>query len=56
MRHGVGDSPAFSIDDNFIFGIAAQNAAHVTNIVQQTGDDQVAIIFWLYSLGQRHSL
>src|SRR5205085_8267348 len=47
---------ALAVDDELRFGVPAQHASHVTDVVQETGDYQMVVIGWLDSLAQRHSL
>ena len=41
---GKRDLPAFGVNDKFGFSVAAQHAAHIADVVQQAGDDQMDII------------
>src|SRR6476619_2355664 len=47
---------AVSVDDELCFGVAAQHASHITDVVQQTGNYQVVVVGRFDSLAQGHSL
>src|SRR5713101_8097015 len=50
------DFRSLGVNDEFSFGIAAQDAAHIANVMQQTGGNQVAIVLSFYSLMHHHSM
>src|SRR5450631_2505154 len=50
------DLRPLGVNDEFSFGIAAQGAAHIANVMQQAGHDQVAIVRGLYSFMHHHSV
>src|SRR5882672_9612202 len=50
------DFRSLGVNDEFSFGIAAQDAAHIANVMQQTGGDQIAIVLSFQSLMHHHSM
>jgi hypothetical protein len=50
------DLLVFIVDDELGFGISAQDAPNIADVVQQAGDDEMAVIVRFDATGERKAL